>query len=59
MMHSKDAERMENNVDTDQTALSAAVWSGSALFAQTYLSQYMYLVTLDQLLQASGKMRTE
>ena len=27
-------------VDPDQTALLGAVWSGSALFAQTYLSDH-------------------
>ena len=34
-MHPKDAEGIANSVDPDQTA----VWSGSALFAQTYLSE--------------------
>ena len=29
------------SVDPDQTALKGAVCSGSALFAQTYLSQYL------------------
>ena len=37
-MRPKDADRMANNVDPDQTALGA-VWSGSALFAQAYLSE--------------------
>ena len=37
-MHPKDADRIANSVDPDQTALGA-VWSGSALFAQTYLSE--------------------
>ena len=36
----KDADEMANSVDSDQTARSGAVWSGSALFVQTYLSQY-------------------
>ena len=36
----KDADRMTNSVDPDQTASSEAVWSWSALFAETYLSQY-------------------
>ena len=31
---------MANSVDTDQTAPLGAVWSGSALLAQEYLSQY-------------------
>ena len=30
---------MANSVDPDQTAPLGAVWSGSALFAQTYLSE--------------------
>ena len=50
-MHPKDAERIANSVDPDQTALIAnsvdpdqtapvgAVWSGSTLFAQAYLSE--------------------
>ena len=33
-MHPKDAARIANSIDPDQTA-----WSGSALFAQTYLSE--------------------
>ena len=33
-MHSKDAEGIANSVDPDQTA-----WSGSALFANTCLSE--------------------
>ena len=37
-MHLKDADRIANSVDPDQTALGA-VWSGSALFAQNYLSK--------------------
>ena len=37
-MSSKDAEGMANSVDPDQTA-PQAVWYGSALFAQTYLSE--------------------
>ena len=36
-MHPKDADGMANSVDLDQTAL--AVWSGSTLFAQAYLSE--------------------
>ena len=35
-----DADGMANSVDPDQTAPPlAAVWSGSALFAQAYLSE--------------------
>ena len=36
-MRSKDAEGIANSVDPDQTL--GAVWSGSALFAQSYLSE--------------------
>ena len=32
---------MVNTVDPDHTALLGAVWSGSVLFVQTYLSQYL------------------
>ena len=42
-MHPKDADGMANNVDPDQTA-SSAVCSWSALFAETYLSQYIEFV---------------
>ena len=38
-MHPKDAGRMTNSVDPDHTAPLGAVWSGYALFAQTYLSE--------------------
>ena len=41
---SKDADRITNREDPDQTAPWGAVWSGSALFAQTYLSQYFKLL---------------
>ena len=41
---SKDADRITNREDPDQTAPWGAVWSGSALFAQTYLSQYLELL---------------
>ena len=43
-MHPKDADGMANSVDPDQTASSEAVWSWSALFAETYLSQYTEFV---------------
>ena len=39
VMSPNDADRMANSVDPDQTAPLGAVWSGSALFAQTYLSE--------------------
>ena len=35
----KDAEGIANSVDPDQTAPLEAVWFGSALFAQAYLSE--------------------
>ena len=38
-MHPKDAAGIANSVDPDQTAPLGEVWSGSALFAQTYLSE--------------------
>ena len=44
LMHPKDADGMANSVDPDQTASSEAVWSWSALFAETYLSQYIKFV---------------
>ena len=39
VLHPKDADGIANSVDPDQTAPLGAVWSGSALFAQTYLSK--------------------
>ena len=44
LMHPEDADGMANSVDPDQTASSEAVWSWSALFAETYLSQYIEFV---------------
>ena len=38
-MCQKDADGIANSVDPGQTAPLGAVWSGSALFAQTYLSE--------------------
>ena len=43
-MHPKDADRMAISVDPDQTPFLEAVWSWSALFAETYLSQYIEFV---------------
>ena len=43
-MHPKDADGMANSIDPDQTASSEAVRSWSALFAETYLSQYIEFV---------------
>ena len=38
-MSLNDADAMANSVDPDQTAPLGAVWSGSAPFAQAYLSE--------------------
>ena len=38
-MHPKDAAGIANSVDPDQTAPIGAVWSGSPLFAQAYVSE--------------------
>ena len=38
-MRPKDADGIANSVDTDQNPPLGAVWSGSALFAQAYLSK--------------------
>ena len=54
VMSPNDAVGMANSVDPDQTSPLGAVWSGSALFAQTYLSknlgklryaQYYFVIT--------------
>ena len=39
VMGPKDADRMVNSVDPDQTAHLEAVWSGFTLFAQICLSK--------------------
>ena len=39
VMSPNDADGMANSADTDQAAPLEAVWSGSALFAQAYLSE--------------------
>ena len=39
VMSPNDADGMAKSVDPDQTAPRGAVWSGSALFAQAYLSE--------------------
>ena len=48
-MHPKDADGLANSVDPDQTASSEAVWSWSALFAETYLSQIHRICTVSTL----------
>ena len=42
----KDADGIANSVDTNQTAprSSLSVWSGYALFGQTYLSENLALL---------------
>ena len=35
----KDADRMANSVDPDQTVSLGSVWSGSTLFAQTCMTE--------------------
>ena len=40
----KGGDGISNSLDPDQTAPSGEVCSGSALFAQTYLSQYLELL---------------
>ena len=39
VMYLKDAKGIANSVDPDQTAPLGALWSGSALFAQSCLSK--------------------
>ena len=58
-MSPNDAEGMANSVDPDQTAPLGAVWSGSALFAQAYLSEnlaslrYLFFYALNSLITRS------
>ena len=49
-MSPKDADRMANSVDPDQTAPRGAVWSGSTLFAQTCLSKNLGSLRIQTLL---------
>ena len=44
-MSPNDSDGMANSVDPDQTALGA-VWSGSALFAQAYLSERIIMIIM-------------
>ena len=39
-----DVYEMADSTDPDQTAPNGAVWSGSPLFAQTYLPQYLHFL---------------
>ena len=45
-MNPNDADGIANSVDPDQTAPLGAVWSGSALFAQAYLSENLRAITV-------------
>ena len=47
-MSPNDADGMANSVDPDQTAPLGAVWSGSALFAQAYLSKNLGSLRYDK-----------
>ena len=44
VMQSKDSVGTANSVDPDQTAPLGAVWSETAMFAQTYLSENLGLL---------------
>ena len=57
-MHPKNADGMANSVDHDQTASSEAVWSWSALFAETYLSQYKEFVRYSEIIFLIKKSQT-
>ena len=60
VMSPNNADRMANSVDPDQTAPLGAVWSASALFAQTCLSENLGLlryVRIVKLLNISCKIR--
>ena len=46
-MSPNDADGMAYSVDPDQTAPLGAVWSGSALFAQAYLSENLRIITVN------------
>ena len=56
-MHPKEADAMANSVDLDLTASSEAVLSWSALFAETYLSQYIEFLRYE-LIVASVRVKT-
>ena len=60
-MQPKDADGMANSIDPDQTASSEAVWSWSALLAETYLSQYIefirYIYMYHKLIQIGKQTR--
>ena len=39
-MHPKDADGIAKSVHSDQTSPKGAVWSGSTLFAQTFVQNF-------------------
>ena len=51
----KDADEIANSVDPDQNAPLGAVWSGSALFAQAYLSKKLKVITVQVLFYLENK----
>ena len=48
-MQPKDVAGIAYNVDPDQTAPQGAVWSGSALYGQTYLSENLGTLWLNDI----------
>ena len=50
VMRPKDADRIANSVDPDQTAPQGAVRSGSTLFAQTYVGKLRIIIISHQIL---------
>ena len=50
-MRPNDAEEIANSLDPDQTAPVGAVWSGTALFAQAYLSENLGSVRYTNLIR--------
>ena len=48
------ADGMANSVDPDQAAPLGAVWSGSALFAQAYLSEKLRIITVYWVCEQGG-----
>ena len=51
-MRPKDDYATANSVDSDQTAPEGAVWSGSALFAMTYLFKYFDFYGIKDVVQS-------
>ena len=53
----KDTNQIANSEDPDQTAPLGAVWSGSALFAQTYLSE-IWIITVKWSFKTGGQVKS-